>query len=262
MGLLLLIAAKPVPVPTTQLTRMALEASKKFKGYWIEVQIPNRKLILAKGKEIVKVFPVAVGMPSYPTPEGVRYVNRVVWNPWWYPPKTSDWVEDPRPVPPRSFDNPLGEIKIPLGEGYLIHGTSAVRSIGTWASHGCIRMMFEDIFGLVQLLLSHYSKTSAIESMERADLKPDQEFTDGLNQEIPVVLSYETVRVDQNFVTIAPDVYNQEPDRVLVIADTISSALGDSRALIPSDKKIKQILNRFRGRTIHVPIESLTVPNK
>jgi lipoprotein-anchoring transpeptidase ErfK/SrfK len=51
---------------------------------------------------------------------------------------------------------PLGEFDRPRaltlsgGEGYAIHGTSRPRSIGTFASYGCIRMFNEDILDLFE----------------------------------------------------------------------------------------------------------------
>jgi murein L,D-transpeptidase YcbB/YkuD len=248
-------AVKHTPLPVTKLThRVALEM-KKHTGYWIEVQIPQRKLILARGDHIIRTYPVAVGMPSYPTPVGERLINRIVWNPWWHPPKTSDWVDDPTPVPPRSSANPLGEIKMPLGKGYLIHGTKAIRSIGRWASHGCIRMLFEDVFGLTQLLLTEYSDTSAIEMMEKANRNPAKEFTSKLEIEIPVILTYETVRVHNGHIMISPDIYRKDENRIARIQQEIAPYL--KRDEMASRKKIKRFLRMFRHQTIHIPLNSL-----
>lgn len=250
-------AARQPPLPVTTLTPLAVESAKKEKTpYWIEVQIPQRKLVLAKGDHVVKTFPVAVGLPSYPTPIGRRTINRVVWNPWWYPPKTSKWVEDATPVPPRAAQNPLGEIKLPLGQSYLIHGTRAVESVGQWASHGCIRMLFEDVFALTQLLETQFSKSSPIADMERAGENPTKEFTTKLDRDVPVFLTYETVRIYGNYITISPDVYGREEDRVSHIAEVLKSHLKKNQK--PSSRKIKNVLHLFRkSGTIHVPVESL-----
>lgn len=247
-------AIRPSPLPVTSLSREAVREMRKTKGYWVEVQIPQRKLILAKGDHIIKAFPVAVGQPIYPSPVGVRAIDSVVWNPWWNPPKESDWVEDPTPIAPRMPDNPLGEIKMPLGHAYLIHGTKAVSSIGQWASHGCIRMLFEDIFGLVQLLLTEYSDVSAIDEMEKANKDPHTEFTTRLKLDVPVVLTYEPVRVHNGFVTISPDFYNRKGDFAKYVAGVIAPYLKEAT---PSVKKINNLLRMFKNQTINVPIHSL-----
>jgi len=83
-------AAKQPPLPVTKLTKRVARDMKKSKGYWIEVQIPQRKLILAKGDHIITAYPVAVGMPNYPSPLGLKKINRIIWNPWWYPPKKEE----------------------------------------------------------------------------------------------------------------------------------------------------------------------------
>lgn len=256
--LLLFLASCAVtqpPVPVASLNREAAREMKKEKGYWIEVQIPQRKLVLAKGDHIIKVFPVAVGMPVFPTPVGLRSINSVVWNPWWHPPEGSSWVTDPTPVPPRTPENPLGEVKMPMGAAYLIHGTKAVYSIGQWASHGCIRMLFEDIFGLVQLLLTEYSDASAVDEMEKANRDPHTEMTTKLNHDIPVVLTYDLVKVREGYVSIAPDFYNRQTDLTGHVAHAIRPYLkGDEKV---SEKKVKNLLKIFKNRTIYVPLESI-----
>lgn len=58
-------------------------------------------------------------------------------------------------VPPvgtknREIDGELGRYKLDLGEGYLLHGTPHVASIGRAATHGCIRLRDEDITWLFE----------------------------------------------------------------------------------------------------------------
>jgi lipoprotein-anchoring transpeptidase ErfK/SrfK len=56
--------------------------------------------------------------------------------------------------PQRRIPDVLGTHRLILGDGYLIHGTPEVDSIGEWASHGCIRMRNEDIerlYGMVSV---------------------------------------------------------------------------------------------------------------
>jgi hypothetical protein len=49
--------------------------------------------------------------------------------------------------PQRVIPNALGPVKLSLGDGYLIHGTHRYNqeSIGSAASHGCIRMNNADV---------------------------------------------------------------------------------------------------------------------
>lgn len=56
--------------------------------------------------------------------------------------------------PQREIPNALGPVKLSLGDGYLIHGTHRynTESIGSAASHGCIRMNNADVERLRDLV--------------------------------------------------------------------------------------------------------------
>jgi len=112
----------------------------------IVISIPDRKLVLMEGNHVVKLYDVAVGKPSTPSPQGeFRVINRIP-DPTWY---------GPGKVVGPGRDNPLGTRWIGLNvKGYGIHGTNAPHSIGKAASHGCIRMRqrdLEDLFALVDV---------------------------------------------------------------------------------------------------------------
>jgi lipoprotein-anchoring transpeptidase ErfK/SrfK len=112
----------------------------------IVVSIPDRKLVLLEGKRVVKVYDVAVGKSSTPSPSGeFQVVNRIP-NPTWYAPG--------KVIGPGK-DNPLGTRWIGLSaKGYGIHGTNVPNSIGKAASHGCIRMRkhdLEELFTMVNV---------------------------------------------------------------------------------------------------------------
>jgi lipoprotein-anchoring transpeptidase ErfK/SrfK len=110
----------------------------------IVVSIPDRKLALIEDGRVLKVYDVAVGKPSTPTPQGKFAVINRVPHPTWFGPKGA--------VPPGS-DNPLGSRWMGLSApGYGIHGTNAPASIGHAASHGCIRMRQRDLEELFDLV--------------------------------------------------------------------------------------------------------------
>ena len=88
----------------------------------------------------------------------VGRINR--WGNWWpFSPGTEIIFDGNIYVPPigspqRKIPNALGPVKLALGDGYLIHGTHRYNkeSIGTAASHGCIRMRNEDVEALSELV--------------------------------------------------------------------------------------------------------------
>jgi lipoprotein-anchoring transpeptidase ErfK/SrfK len=115
-------------------------------GDRIVVSIPDRKLVLMDGDRALRIYDVAVGKASTPSPEGeFRIINRIP-NPAWY---------QPGKVVAPGKGNPLGSRWMGLSaKGYGIHGTNAPKSIGKAASHGCIRMRaadLEELFDLVSV---------------------------------------------------------------------------------------------------------------
>lgn len=83
------------------------------------------------------------------TPRGDYRVQAKIENPIWRRP---DWafIEEGLPVPPG--DHPsryergvLGDYALILGDGYMIHGTLYQRFIGLPVTHGCIRMLDDDL---------------------------------------------------------------------------------------------------------------------
>lgn len=133
----------------------------------IVVSIPERRLALVQGGEVLKLYDVAVGKPSTPTPEGKFVVVNRIPNPTWYGPQG--------PVPPGK-NNPIGTRWMGLSkDGYGIHGTNAPASIGKAASHGCIRMRQQDLEELFDLI--PVGTSVEIETVGFADLEPPELLT-------------------------------------------------------------------------------------
>jgi len=109
----------------------------------IVIRRDSNELLLYSGQKLQRVFHVATGQASYPTPLG-RFQILVKWeNPWWYPPN-DPWAKGAKPIPPGP-GNPLGTRWMGLSSpGVGIHGTPDAASIGYSLSHGCIRMLIPD----------------------------------------------------------------------------------------------------------------------
>lgn len=95
---------------------------------------------------------------EYPffTPIGVRTVQSKQKNPVWAKP---DWafIEEGLPVPPKGHASrfeagTLGAYKLVLGDGYLIHGTLYKRFMGQNVTHGCIRLLDDDLEAVYKTL--------------------------------------------------------------------------------------------------------------
>jgi len=100
---------------------------------------------------VVHTFPTSIGRMDWKTPLGDARIVRKQRDPSWYPPEsvrreaTEAGDELPDVVPPGP-DNPLGRHALRLNlPGYLIHGTNRPFGVGMRVTHGCVRMLPEDI---------------------------------------------------------------------------------------------------------------------
>jgi lipoprotein-anchoring transpeptidase ErfK/SrfK len=107
------------------------------------------KLTLYKKLKPSKTYSIAVGQVGLETPAGLYHIQNKAVNPAWNVPD-SDWAGDlaGTVVPGGSPENPLKARWMGIFDGAGIHGTDAINSIGTAASHGCIRMRIPDVIEL------------------------------------------------------------------------------------------------------------------
>src|SRR6266542_2373200 len=114
-------------------------------GKTIVVDLSENELYLYDGFKVERQYPVATAAPGYSTPVGSWDVVNKAENPGWYNPAPHGWgAGEPLYIPPGP-GNPLGTRALYLSApGIRIHGTYASYSIGSYASHGCIRMYISD----------------------------------------------------------------------------------------------------------------------
>lgn len=113
-------------------------------GPRIVVYLNDFLLELSENGRKIKSYPIAHGQAAYPTPKGEFHVADMVVDPTWLPPDSA-WAREAQPIAPGP-NNPLGTRWIGLNSGVVgIHGTNDAGSIGSRASHGCIRMYVEDV---------------------------------------------------------------------------------------------------------------------
>jgi lipoprotein-anchoring transpeptidase ErfK/SrfK len=118
-------------------------------GTVVTISKSSFRLRLFKRLKFVKSYGVAVGQPAYPTPSGLFSIANKAVNPPWTAPN-SPWAGAYRneTVPGGSAENPLKARWMGIVNGVGIHGTGEPGSIGTRASHGCIRMTVPDVIDL------------------------------------------------------------------------------------------------------------------
>ncbi len=135
--------------------RIRTKELKKAYPTVITIDRDHFRLRLFKRLKFVKGYGVAVGQPAYPTPTGRFAVQSKQVNPTWTAPN-SPWAGEMagQSVGGGAPNNPLKARWIGVAGSVGIHGTGEPWSIGTRASHGCIRMTVPDVidlFGRVSL---------------------------------------------------------------------------------------------------------------
>jgi lipoprotein-anchoring transpeptidase ErfK/SrfK len=93
-------------------------------------------------------YPIAVGQQGLETPAGLYHATDKQVNPSWHVPN-SDWAGSlaGQVIPPGPAD-PLKARWIGIIDGAGIHGTDDIGSLGSAASHGCVRMSISDVIDL------------------------------------------------------------------------------------------------------------------
>lgn len=122
------------------------KVTEKNIGKTIVVDLSQRRIRLYDGGELEKTYRCAIGTPSYPTPTGKFEIVQKRYMPTWVNPAPNGWGKDMPPSIPPGYSNPLGTRALNLSApGIRFHGTTNIGSVGTAASHGCMRMRMPDI---------------------------------------------------------------------------------------------------------------------
>lgn len=105
-------------------------------------------LRLWKNLKLVHSYPIAVGQVGLETPAGLYHIQDKQVDPSWHVPNSA-WAGSlaGQTIPPGPQD-PLKARWMGIYNGAGIHGTDALSSLGTAASHGCIRMAIPDVIEL------------------------------------------------------------------------------------------------------------------
>jgi lipoprotein-anchoring transpeptidase ErfK/SrfK len=109
----------------------------------------NFHLLLYKDLKLAKTYTVAVGAVGFDTPAGLYHIQNKAVDPAWTVPNSS-WAGDlaGTVVPGGTPENPLKARWLGIFDGAGIHGTDETYSLGSAASHGCIRMAIPDVIDL------------------------------------------------------------------------------------------------------------------
>jgi hypothetical protein len=223
----------------------------------ITVNIAARRLYLYDERAaLVKTYPVAVGSPRYPTPIRAQAMRTIVWNAWWMPPP-SPWAQHDKPTPPGKH-NPLGNIKMPIGDSLMLHGTNQPQSIGTAASHGCIRLFTQDAWELARWLQSHSHAPHSDTLFQAYARNRQRSVVVQLGVTIPVDLVYDYAEIRADQLHVYHDIYARIPNKWAHIMQTLAAHGYDADRI--DHAVIQQRLKDAKFRDVVITLADIRQP--
>lgn len=143
---------RTIGVPTSVTTpRVTTEELAERYPAFITISRDQKRLRLFRRLRLAKTYTVAIGQAGFETPAGLYRIQTKAINPAWYVPN-KPWAGSlaGRVIPAGSPDNPIRARWMGFHDGAGIHGTDDIASLGTAASHGCIRMSIPDVVELFE----------------------------------------------------------------------------------------------------------------
>jgi lipoprotein-anchoring transpeptidase ErfK/SrfK len=264
------------PTPTTSRRYEADESVRedKFTGGTIEttefaagepdikitVDVPAFRLTLWQNGKEAKVYRIGVGMKKYPLAIGERKIEEIIYNPAWIPPD-SDWVGEHAGVsvgeviPASDPRNPLGKVKMPLGDGYLIHEAHGPGDQGNLVSHGCVRLVRADLYDLADKIVAARSLPVTAKQIARAKLTK-KTLDVKLDAPLPIDINYDTQVVERGDLHLYADVYGRGTNTIEQFRAELADYNVDQSSI--DDATIKKLLSLpTRQRQYVVSLDSL-----
>ncbi len=211
----------------------------------ITVNVPAFQLTLWQNGKEVRTYQIGIGRKNFPIPISIRRATQIVFNPEWIPPN-SPWVNEHEVSPGERIEaedlrNPLGKIKIPLGNGILIHQAVKPSDIGHLASHGCVRLLTDDIFDLAEKIIAARSLPLSKQQIEHAKNSKDR-LAVKLDAPLYIDINYDTQVIEGGVLHLYPDVYNRKTNSIENLRAELQSSGVDPSKL--DDETLRQMIDR------------------
>jgi len=227
----------------------------------LTLNVPSFRLTLWQNGKEVNSWYIGVGLKDHPIYIGDRKATQLIWNPDWIPPN-SPWVGEMKNVTSgeiiKASDprNPLGKMKIPLGDRYLIHQAATVNDVGNMVSHGCVRMLRSELYDLAEKIIAGRSLEVSPKRIAAAK-RSKRMLVVNLEDPVPVDINYDTIVVEEGVLHIYPDVYGRRTNTTQRLRAELEAAGVDGSTL--NDRMLRRILAKVTRRTqFVVEITSIT----
>jgi hypothetical protein len=217
----------------------------------ITLNVPSFRLTLWQNGKEIKSWYIGVGLKDHPIYIGDRKATQLIWNPDWIPPN-SPWVSEIKSVTSgeviKASDprNPLGKMKIPLGDRYLIHQAASVSDVGNLVSHGCVRMLRSELYDLAEKIIAARSLEVSAQRIAAAK-RSLRMLVVNLEEPVPVDINYDTIVVEEGVLHIYPDVYGRRANTPQRLRAELEAAGVDVSTL--NDRVLRRILGKVTRRT-------------
>lgn len=218
----------------------------------IVINLAGRSLALYDGETKIRLYPIAIGKPSSPTPIGYYKIRSKDKNPTWTDP------QDYKNVIPSGPSNPLGYRWMQIYGNYGIHGTNNPKSIGNFVSNGCIRMWeenVEELFELVEIgtpVEINYNRVVVEKTPEGVIayyVYPDS--YDRQNLTVPMIKNWLKGYGVEDFVS------NADILAKIKASDGMPTFIGKSYAIVLNGKKLKNKAVQTDG-VMYLPLNAVS----
>ena len=213
-------------------------------GVRIDLNIPTLRLVVSEDDRVVRTYPVSVGQIGHDTPTGTFRISRAEWNPSWRPP-AREWAKGKSFTPPGP-ENPMGRVKLFFSPLYYLHGTPEVESLGTPASHGCVRMLNRDAVELGKLLSRDANPTIPAAEVDAILARPRRSRASSFQDSVTLVIRYNPVVVEAGELRIYPDIYERHAIHSEAVYQALLAAGYDVSAVDPTS--VRTIVERAKRR--------------
>lgn len=211
----------------------------------LDLNIPALKLYVYEGDDLIETYPIAVGMPGFDTPTGQFEISHAEWNPWWNPPTHREWARGEQRTPPGP-NNPMGRVKLFFLPLYFIHGTPEDGSIGTPASHGCVRMLNKDVIALAALIHERAAPQISDVELGRLTARPGPTRRVNLQHGVEVTIRYDPLVVEGSEIFAYPDIYNRKAIHTEGVYQALLAAGYDVSQVDHDD--VRRFVDEVRGQ--------------
>jgi flagella basal body P-ring formation protein FlgA len=136
-------------------------------------------------------------------------------------------------------------LKIPLGDGFLIHQAKGLNDLGSLVSHGCVRVMKPDLYDLAEKIVA--GRSLPVSQRQIAQAKTSlKTLTAELQTPIPVEITYDTQVVEAGKLHIYPDVYDRKTNTIANLRKELESSAVNTSKL--NDEMLKKMLALATGK--------------